>query len=90
VLFDIRDSPDPPRRYAFDRPYHLRIQTRGGSRVITVLAVAVSLAEGGIDEPSAFGLAFVVGALLSGVSIVSTLFMSAERIMRRHRLDVRG
>ena len=41
----------------------------------------LTLAYGGVNDPSAFGLAFVAAAALSGVSVFTALFMGAERIV---------
>ncbi len=47
---------------------------------------ALTLAYGGVNEPSAFGLAFAAGALLSGVSVVTAVFIGPERIALRRSL----
>jgi EmrB/QacA subfamily drug resistance transporter len=46
----------------------------------------LTLAYGGVNDPSAFGLAFVAGAVLSGISVFTALFMGAERIVLRSRV----
>ena len=50
----------------------------------------LTLAYGGVNDPSAFGLAFAAGALLSGVSVFTALFMGTDRIVlsRRVRAEV--
>jgi MFS family permease len=46
----------------------------------------LTLAYGGVNDPSAFGLAFVAGAALSGVSVITALFMGTERIVLRRSI----
>ena len=44
---------------------------------------ALTLSYGGENSPAAFGGAFAAGAILSGISVLTALFMGAERIRLR-------
>ena len=58
-----------------------RLMGQGGAAFgITIL----TLAYGGVKSPEAFTLAFLAGAGLSALSIVTALFMGAQRIVLEH------
>jgi EmrB/QacA subfamily drug resistance transporter len=46
----------------------------------------LTLAYGGVNDPSAFSMAFGAGAILSGISVITALFMGPERIVLRRRV----